>query len=88
MCNAVELKVAAIRYRLVKGVTTSNELSSLSALYALNISIITRTERESVAAFTFPLVKYSQGWLYKSIPSIKLFTLKSVQAGHSDQCES
>jgi hypothetical protein len=41
------------------------------AFKALNISITTKTDNESVDAFTFPVVKYKQGFFYKSTPSMK-----------------
>ena len=81
----MEEAMARMRYGFTNGVMVSSELSSEMALSALSISITTRTERESVEALTLPLVKYSHGAADKSIPSTKLFTLKSFHSGHCDQ---
>lgn len=87
MCRNVENNIARIRQRLVNGVTTRSELSSDSALRALSISMITRTDRLRVLAFTLPLVKQSQGLLVKSYPS-KLLGWNPFHEGHSLQWES
>jgi hypothetical protein len=72
MCDKTEPKMATINHRLIQGGMTNKELSSLRALRALSISIMTSTERLSVLAFIFPFVKYSHGFFEKSNPS-KLF---------------
>ena len=80
--------IARMRYGLIQGGITNSELSSDSAFRALSISITTKTESDKVHAFTFPLVKYSQGLAVKSSPS-KLATEKpSFQEGHSLQLDN
>jgi len=74
MCIKVDRVAAAMRYGFTSGVTTKRELSSLKALNALNISIITKTESERVLALTLPAVKYLHGSFDKSMPSTKLLT--------------
>lgn len=85
----IEPIIAKINQGLIQGGITNNELSSDRAFKAFSISITTRTDKLRVLAFTFPLVKYSQGFLEKSNPS-KLVTLKEPvgHEGHSLQLES
>lgn len=64
--------MAKSKYTLTNGLMVKSELSSEIALRALSISIITRTDRDRVDAFTFPSVKYLHGSCERSIPSTKL----------------
>jgi len=59
---ATDPKMARMSQGLIQGGIVINELSSDKALRALNISIMTSTDKLSVDAFTFPFVKYSHGW--------------------------
>ena len=68
----IEAAIASNKYGLTNGLIVKRESSSDIAFKALNISITTNTDNERVDAFTFPVVKYKQGFFCKSIPSIKL----------------
>jgi len=88
-CDIIEPAIAKMRYGLIQGGITISELSSDRAFNAFIISITTKTERDSVEAFTLPLVKYSHGFLVKS----KLSKLLGVKlpfghAGHSLQFDN
>ena len=66
--DPMDATMATINQGLIHGGITKSELSSDKAFNALSISITTNTERLRVLALTLPLVKYSQGFLLKSIP--------------------
>lgn len=53
--------MARSSHKFVHGGYYSSELSSDKALSALNISMATKTDNESVDAFRLPIVKMSHG---------------------------
>lgn len=89
-CAPIEAAIANNKYGLTSGLILNNDSSSEIAFKAFNISITTRTDRDSVDAFTFPIVKYKQGLLCKSTPSIKLtgWKLSFGQDGHYPQLDN
>ena len=56
-CSANDENMARISHGLIHGGMITREMSSDSALHALNISITTSTVKESVIALTLPVVK-------------------------------
>ena len=57
-----EPMIAATKYIFLWGGITSKEASSDKAFNALNISIVTKTVRQMVEAWTLPVIKNSHGF--------------------------
>lgn len=83
-CNMIDIAIATSKYGLANNPITNIDPSSDNAFKALNISIMTKTERLRVDAFYLPQEKYKHGSLEKSYFP-KLTTLKSFQSWHSAQ---
>merc|ERR1712023_430290 len=83
--------IAASSHGLTHGGMVTSEPSSEIALSALNISIVTRTDSDSVDALTFPSVKYLHGLCFSvSNSPMTPSPLKSKSSGlksvHSLAC--
>ena len=91
-CNTTDSAIATSKYGLANNPITNkdpsyeikNKNTSDNAFKALNISIMTKTERLRVDAFYLPHEKYKHGSFEKSYFP-KLATLKSYQSWHSAQ---
>ena len=88
--SPIEAAIANNKYGLTSGLILNKDSSSDIAFNAFNISMTTRTVKDNVEAFTFPIVKYKQGLLCKSIPSMKLtgWKVSFGQEGHYPQFDN
>lgn len=90
-CNPNETAMATRSHGLTQGGIARRLVSSESALRELNISMATKTESESVVAFPFPVLKYSQGSFSNEntcAPAVKGETVKLFQEEHFPQWAS
>ena len=56
-CKPNDTNIAMSKYGLIQGGEVNKLASSLSAFNALNISIVTKTDKDNVEAFAFPSLK-------------------------------